>query len=150
MFTAGGPRVLEFNCRLGDPETQALMLTLEEDLLPLLVSCAEGNLSPRPLSAGRGVSLCVVLAAEGYPQAPRIGDPIEGLDSVTGEVTVFHAGTRVEGGQCLTAGGRVLSVCASGSTLSAARERAYGAIPRLHFRGMHYRRDIGMRETIIG
>jgi phosphoribosylamine--glycine ligase len=145
MLTAGGPRVLEFNCRLGDPETQALMLTLDEDLLPLLASCAKGSLSPRPLFAGRGVSLCVVLAAEGYPQAPRLGDPIEGLDAVAAEVTVFHAGTRAEGGRYLTAGGRVLSICASGSTLSAARETAYGAIARLHFRGMHYRRDIGMR-----
>jgi len=150
MLTPEGPRVLEFNCRLGDPETQALMLILDQDLLPLLASCAKGNLSPRSLSAGRGVSVCVVLAAEGYPQAPRIGDRIEGLDAVGSEATVFHGGTRLEGGHYLTAGGRVLSICASGSTLSAARETAYGAIARLHFRGMHYRRDIGMRGTSLG
>ncbi len=139
--------------RLEGPELsviEALMLILDQDLLPLLASCAKGNLSPRPLSAGRGVSLCVVLAAEGYPQAPRIGDRIEGLDAVGSEATVFHGGTRLEGGHYLTAGGRVLSICASGSTLSAARETAYGAIARLHFRGMHYRRDIGMRGTSLG
>jgi phosphoribosylamine--glycine ligase len=144
MLTPQGPRVLEFNCRFGDPETQPLMMQLDEDLLPLLAACAAGRLEARPLAVRAGASVGVVLAAEGYPQSPRTGDVIEGLDSAS-DAQIFHAGTRTEAGRVLTSGGRVLTVCAHGDTLSQARDRAYAAAGRIQFRGMHYRRDIGAR-----
>ncbi|MBI3181386.1 MAG: phosphoribosylamine--glycine ligase [Myxococcales bacterium] len=145
MLTRGGPRVLEFNCRFGDPETQVLVLQLEEDLLPLLDECARGRLEPRPLRFRPGASVGVVLAAAGYPGAPRTGDPIEGLEEVGPKVRVFHGGTRREGVRLVTAGGRVLTVCASGQSLAAARERAYSGVARIRFPGSHHRRDIGAR-----
>jgi phosphoribosylamine--glycine ligase len=144
MLTSEGPRVLEFNVRFGDPETQPLMMQLEEDLVPLLAACAAGRLEPRPLAVRGGASVGVVLAAEGYPQSPRSGDVIEGLDAPT-DAQIFHAGTRAEEGRIVTAGGRVLTVCARGGTLAEARQRAYAAASRVHFRGIHYRRDIASR-----
>jgi phosphoribosylamine--glycine ligase len=144
MLTAQGPRVLEFNVRFGDPETQPLMMQLEEDILPLLAACAAGRLEPRALAVRGGASVGVVLAAEGYPQSPRTGDVIEGLDAPAG-AQIFHAGTSAETGRILTAGGRVLTVCARGATLAEARDLAYAAASRVHFRGMHYRRDIAAR-----
>jgi phosphoribosylamine---glycine ligase len=142
MLTPNGPRVLEFNCRFGDPETQPLMMQMGEDLLPWLSACGAGKLAPRPIASSPGHSVAVVLAAEGYPQAPRVGDVIEGLDSVQG-AQVFHAGTRSEDGSIVTSGGRVLTVCSRGASLAEARERAYSAARAIHFRGMHYRKDIG-------
>jgi phosphoribosylamine--glycine ligase len=144
MLTRDGPRVLEFNCRFGDPETQPLMMQLDEDLLPLLTACAAGQLKPRPLAVRSGSTVGVVIAAEGYPQSPRTGDAIAGLD-VPSDARVFHAGTRTENGRVVTSGGRVLTVCASGESLSEARARAYAAVGHIHFRGMHYRRDIAVR-----
>lgn len=147
MLTPSGPKVLEFNCRLGDPEAQVLVMQLREDLLPLLVSCARGELRPRELDSNAGTSICVVLAAEGYPQTPKIGDPILGLDRQLDNVQVFHAGTRRQNGQLVTSGGRVLSVCARRDSLTEARQAVYRAIEGIRFRGMHYRRDIGMRAA---
>lgn len=145
-LTPAGPKVLEFNCRFGDPECQALMLRLRSDLLPLLHAAATGRLEeqeapvwdPRP-------AVCVVLAAAGYPNAPRVGFEIGGLDEVeTGpELQVFHSGTAEHDGRLTTAGGRVLSVTALGEDLATARRRAYEAVERIRFEGRTYRRDIG-------
>jgi phosphoribosylamine---glycine ligase len=145
MLTPQGPRVLEFNARLGDPEAQVLMLQLGEDLLPLLEACARGRLEPRPLVAHPGVSVGVVLAAQGYPESPRRGQRVEGVESVSAEAQVFVAGVEEQEGAWLTAGGRVLTVCARGADLAEARNRAYAAVSRVRFEGMHFRRDIGAR-----
>jgi len=147
MLTSAGPRVLEYNVRFGDPETQALMLQVEEDLLPWLAACASGKLEPGALRSARGASVGVVLAAEGYPQRPRLGDPIEGLGRGS-DAVVFHAGTLDQDGQVLTSGGRVLTVCARGDSLERARQKAYAAVNGISFRGMHYRSDIGARRAI--
>jgi phosphoribosylamine--glycine ligase len=145
MLTAQGPRVLEFNARFGDPETQVLMMQLEEDVLPLLEACARGRLVPRPLRLSAGASVGVVLAAQGYPQAPRKGDVICGVDAVVEGTLVFHAGTSLREGQLVTSGGRVLTVCARGATLEEARAAAYAGATRVSFPGVHFRRDIGAR-----
>jgi phosphoribosylamine--glycine ligase len=144
-----GPMVIEWNCRFGDPETQAVLLRLEEDLVPWLLAAAEGRLPDRTLAWNPGVSLCVVLAAEGYPGKVRSGDPIEGLgadgQAQQGGATVFHAGTRREGGRFLTAGGRVLGVSAVDRDLDAARIKVYEAVAGVRWAGVHYRKDIGLR-----
>jgi phosphoribosylamine--glycine ligase len=136
--------VLEFNARLGDPETQPLMMQLDEDLLSLALSCARGSLEARALKVHPGVSVGVVLAAKGYPEAPVSGDAIEGLEAARSpNVQVFHAGTKRVGERVVTAGGRVLTVCARGDTFEAARDLAYAEAAKIRFAGMHYRRDIG-------
>ncbi|KFE62218.1 phosphoribosylamine--glycine ligase [Hyalangium minutum] len=145
MLTRNGPKVLEFNARFGDPETQVLMLQLGEDLLPLLDACARGRLEPRPLTLAPGASVGVVLAAEGYPETPRRGQRIQGLEAVPSGASVFLAGVDEKDGALLTSGGRVMTVCARGKDLVEARERAYAAISGLRFEGMHFRRDIGAR-----
>ncbi|MBN1209349.1 MAG: phosphoribosylamine--glycine ligase [Myxococcaceae bacterium] len=145
MLTRSGPKVLEFNARFGDPETQVLMLQLGEDLLPLLEACARGRLEPRALALEPGASVGVVLAAEGYPDTPRRGQRIEGLDAVPAGATAFLAGVEAKEGRLITAGGRVLTVCARGKDLVEARDRAYAAISGIRFEGMHFRRDIGAR-----
>jgi phosphoribosylamine--glycine ligase len=150
MVTDAGLQVLEFNCRFGDPEAQALMLQLDEDLLPLLAACAQGSLRARSVRTRAEASIAVVLASEGYPGSPKVGDPITGLDALPERIIVFHAGTKVDDqGQLVTAGGRVLSVCAQGQSLSQARASAYQAIAGVHFRGMHYRQDIGARVSAL-
>jgi phosphoribosylamine--glycine ligase len=145
MLTKAGPKVLEFNARFGDPETQVLMMQLSEDVLPLLAACANGRLEPRPLEVHSGASVGVVLAAEGYPETPRKGQRIEGLKVVPGDATVFLAGVESREGALVTSGGRVLTVCARGSDLADARTRAYAAAAALRFEGMHFRRDIGAK-----
>jgi phosphoribosylamine--glycine ligase len=145
MMTAAGPKVIEFNCRFGDPETQVILMQVEEDLLPLLHACATGKLAQSTVSVAKGVSVGVVAAAENYPGTPASGDVIEGLGEVA-QAVVFHAGTRQDGGRLVTAGGRVLTVCAHGEDFEAARARAYAALEKVRFRGMHFRRDIGARE----
>jgi len=147
MLTAEGPRVLEFNGRFGDPETQAILPLLEDDLLPILEACLDGTLAARPLRWADRYCLCVVAAAEGYPGSYRKGLPITGLEAVRGlaETVVFHAGTKAVDGQVVTAGGRVLGVAALGDTLAEAAARAYAGIERIHFEGMHYRHDIGAK-----
>jgi phosphoribosylamine--glycine ligase len=147
MVTPKGPRVVEFNCRFGDPECQVLLPRLEGDLLPLLEAVASGRGLPDRLAWRPEVSVCVVLASGGYPGAYRTGMAISGVEEagkVPG-VTVFHAGTAVKDGRLVTAGGRVLGVEALGADVGAARARAYDAVERIAFAGMHYRRDIAGR-----
>ena len=144
MFTPGGPKVLEFNTRFGDPETQALMPVIKSDLLELLAACADGRLAGRTLETNPGVCAAVVLSAKGYPENPQKGAEIAGLGQVPGGVEVFHAGTALSGGRTVTAGGRVLAVSALAPTLAEAREKAYSAVEKIKFEGMHYRRDIGL------
>ncbi len=148
MLTARGPRVLEFNCRFGDPETQVLMARLDEDLGALLHAVATGRRVERVRFSARA-AVCVVMAAAGYPGPYATGTPIEGLDAAARieGVTVFHAGTRRDdAGRVVTAGGRVLGVTAVGDDVEQARARAYDAVAHIHFAGAHYRRDIGMRR----
>jgi len=145
MLTRNGPKVLEFNARFGDPETQVLMLQLREDLLPLLEACARGRLESRPLVLEPGASVGVVLAAEGYPETPRRGQRIDGVDLSAQDGTVFLAGVEAREGALVTAGGRVLTVCARGADLAEARTKAYATAAGIRFEGMHFRRDIGAR-----
>lgn len=150
MLTAAGPYVLEFNARFGDPETQVLMPLIDGDLLVALVACAENRLDPAMLTWKNAAAACVVLAAAGYPDAPRTGDPIIGLESIDDPNTlVFHAGTEWQAGQICTSGGRVLSVTSVGERLDVAVEQAYASIEYLAFDGMQYRRDIG-RTSVAG
>jgi phosphoribosylamine--glycine ligase len=133
--------------RFGDPETEVLMGTVDGDFADALEAAARGNLRPGLLRPAQRSAVCVVLASEGYPAAPVTGDPIDGLDELEqlDAVAVYHAGTRLDGGRVVTAGGRVLAVTASGPTLSDAHARVYDAVARLRFRGMQFRRDIAAR-----
>ncbi|TWT43983.1 Phosphoribosylamine--glycine ligase [Phycisphaerae bacterium RAS1] len=145
MLTAGGPKVLEFNCRLGDPETQAILPRLRTDFLDLAEAAVEGRLEQVDVQWDDRAAVCVVLASGGYPEKSTAGLPISGLrDAATGaeDVFVFHAGTRHEADRVVTAGGRVLGVTALGSSVAAARDRAYERASQIHFEGVHYRRDI--------
>jgi len=145
----GAPRVLEFNCRLGDPETQPIMTRLRSDFVVLVEHAVNGTLDKVEAEWDRRAALTVVLAAAGYPDKPRRGDVIEGLDRVTPQshpdVMIFHAGTALEDGNVVTSGGRVLGVTALGDTLRQAQRVAYGAIGLIAFDGMQYRSDIGYR-----
>jgi phosphoribosylamine---glycine ligase len=146
MMTQSGPKVLEFNVRLGDPETQPLMHRMSSDFVPALMAAAEGDLSSIRLEWREGPSVCVVLTSEGYPGSYPSGRGIQGIGAAqaTG-ATVFHAGTRLGERGLETAGGRVLGVTASGADLSKAIERAYAGVREIHFEGMHYRHDIGRK-----
>ena len=145
MLTPDGPQVLEFNCRLGDPEAQAVLPLLETDLYDILSACVAGRLSETPICWRDQSCATIVVASPGYPAACPQGLPISGLDALAQrqDVVVFHAGTACREGQIVTAGGRVLAVTAPGSSLSQALERAYDAVGQIHFEGMQYRRDIG-------
>ncbi len=146
MITAEGPKVLEFNVRMGDPEAQPLMHTLEGDLGEALASAARGALDEAAVRWNGQSSVCVVLASEGYPGTPRTGLPITGIEQAEAAgAVVFHAGTRRSDGNLVTAGGRVLGVTASAAGLPGAIERVYAAVRQIHFEGMHYRRDIGRK-----
>ena len=142
---AGNPRTLEFNCRLGDPETQPMLMRLKSDLLGLFDAALEGKLGSAEADWDRRCALGVVLAAHGYPDEPRKGDRIEGLPKPAADCRVFHAGTRAEGKGVVTSGGRVLCVTALGDNLRAARARAYETVEAIRFEGMQYRKDIGHR-----
>ena len=142
---AGNPRALEFNCRLGDPETQPIMLRLKSDLLELVERALAGNLSRVEAEWDRRAALGVVIAAHGYPDDPRKGDPITGIAAPADDCRVFHAGTRAHGKALVTSGGRVLCVTALGDSVKMARARAYEAVERIRFDGMQYRKDIGHR-----
>ncbi len=145
MLTASGPKVLEFNCRLGDPETQAIVARMDFDLAELLAELAAGILEPTRLRWKPGTSVCVVIASGGYPGKFGTGKRIEGLtdaECVTG-VKVFHAGTHRQGDSILTSGGRVLGVTSASASIEAAVATAYEAAGKIRFEGMHYRRDIG-------
>jgi phosphoribosylamine--glycine ligase len=147
MMTAGGPKVLEFNCRFGDPECQALMARLESDLPPLLLAAARGEAFTAPISWRPEAAVCVTLTSGGYPGRYATGVPIDGLDAAEAVpgVRVFHAGTAERDGKLVTAGGRVLGVTATAPALAQAVQRAYEAVGRIRFDGLHYRRDIGRK-----
>jgi len=145
MLTSTGPKVLEFNCRLGDPEAQAIAARMDFDLAEVLNDVAEGQLVPAKLRWKPGASVCVVLASGGYPANFESGKRVEGLTGagqLTG-VKILHAGTKRQNDSLLTSGGRVLGVTASGPTLEAAVSTAYETVGKIHFEGMHYRKDIG-------
>jgi phosphoribosylamine--glycine ligase len=147
MMTARGPQVLEFNARFGDPETQAILVRLESDLVDALEACIDGRLSETELRWSPGASACVVASSSGYPGSYKTGLPIAGLSAaarVPG-VQIFHSGSSLVGGQMLTAGGRVLGVTAAAGSLKEALARAYQAMAEIQFDGIYYRRDIGHR-----
>jgi len=147
MMTARGPQVLEFNARFGDPETQAILLRLESDLVEALEACIDGTLAEIRFRWSPGASACVIASSAGYPGSYETGLPMTGLESgarVPG-VEIFHSGSAVKDGQLVTAGGRVLGVTAAGTSLKEALDRAYQALAEIHFEGMYYRRDIGHR-----
>jgi len=145
MLTSAGPKVLEFNCRLGDPEAQAIVARMDFDLAQVLAEVAAGTLEPTRLKWKPGASVCVVIASGGYPGKFETGKIIGGLTDAErlNGVKVFHAGTHREGNAIATSGGRVLGVTASGATIDAALSLAYEAAARIRFEGMHYRKDIG-------
>jgi len=145
MLTKSGPKVLEFNCRLGDPETQAILARVDFNLAEVLADAAGGNLKPEKMKWKAGASACVVMASGGYPGKFETGKEIRGLPEAArvDDVKVLHAGTKREGDSIVTNGGRVLGVTATGNTLSAALVKAYEAAGKIQFEGMHYRKDIG-------
>jgi phosphoribosylamine--glycine ligase len=148
MMTARGPMVLEFNCRFGDPETQPILMRLESDLVEAFEASIEGRISDGVFHWTPDPSVCVVMAAGGYPGTPEKGKEIFGLEEAAAmaDVKVFHAGTALENGKIVTAGGRVLGVTARGTSLEAAVARAYEAVKVIHFDGMQYRTDIAHRR----
>jgi phosphoribosylamine--glycine ligase len=149
MITSEGARVLEFNCRFGDPETQVLLPRLKSDLLPLLEATIDGNVGKSTIEWDTRAAVTIVLASAGYPEKYEIGKTVSGLDPAAKleDVQIFHAGTKRANGEIKTAGGRVLAVTALGATLEAARSRAYEAVSRIHFENCHYRRDIALGAT---
>lgn len=148
MVTKTGPKVLEYNCRFGDPETQVVLPLIEDDLVELLLACVEGSLDQYTVGLKSATAVCVVIASAGYPDNYEIGKPISGLGEDFGEdVFIFHAGTKREGGAILTSGGRVLGVTALGphKALQATIDKAYRAVKKISFDGMYYRNDIGRK-----
>ena len=147
MLTCDGPKVIEFNVRFGDPEAQAVMPLVESDLHPVLTAAADGALDDSQVEMRTGVSVGVVLASEGYPGTVRTGQRISGLEDAArvAGVTVFHAGTSMMDNHLVTAGGRVLTIVGVGSDYDEARARAYEAVGLIHFDGMQYRHDIGVK-----
>jgi phosphoribosylamine--glycine ligase len=150
MMTARGPQVLEFNARFGDPETQAIVLRLESNLLDALEACVEGRLSETEFRWKQGASACVIASSGGYPGSFQTGFEISGLDEVAKirGVQIFHSGTSFTDGVTRTSGGRVLGVCSAADTLSEALERIYGALDKIQFEGIYFRRDIGHRAIL--
>ena len=145
MITDKGPRVLEFNARFGDPETQVILARMRSDIVPILQGVAEGNLKESKIDWAKEPAVCVVIASKGYPDEPETGKVISGLDSLKGEsdIVVFHAATALKDGKTVTVGGRVLGVTALAANLDTAVGRAYQAVSKISFEGMHYRKDIG-------
>lgn len=150
MLTKVGPKVLEFNCRLGDPETQAIVARMDFDLAEILQDVAANRLDMSKLNWKSGASVCVVLTSGGYPGKFATGKIITGLDDAAKvtSVAVLHAGTKRDGDKILTNGGRVLGVTAIGASLEEALSRAYEAAPKIHFAGVHYRKDIGAHASV--
>jgi phosphoribosylamine--glycine ligase len=145
IVTEDGPKVMEFNCRLGDPETQVILPLLDSDLLEIIVATLEGQLAQTAIEWEKRACVGVVMASGGYPASYPTGFAINGLDGLDDETIVFHAGTREDdGGRVVTAGGRVLTVVGKGTTLEAARERAYTGAEHIDFQGAHYRKDIAL------
>jgi phosphoribosylamine--glycine ligase len=149
MLTSDGPKVLEYNCRFGDPETQPQVLRMEGDLVEVLLAAVEGNVLDKEIQWSPKTSGCVVLASGGYPLKYEKGKLIEGLDKAVTfpDIVIFHAGTVFKDGEYYTSGGRVLDVCGSGNTLEETMDNIYKALSRIFFEAMHWRRDIGaLRE----
>lgn len=145
MITKDGPKVLEFNVRFGDPETQAVLTRLDSDLVEIMEAVIDKRLHEVNIRWKPEAAVCVVLAAGGYPGSYKKGDPITGLDDAAREAIVFHAGTGLQDGRIVTSGGRVLGVTALGPSIPAAIENAYKAVGKIHFDNMHYRKDIGQK-----
>jgi phosphoribosylamine--glycine ligase len=146
MMTAEGPKVLEYNVRFGDPETQSILVRLDTDLVDICAVMLDGKLGEIDIKWREGNSATIILASEGYPGKPRTGDVIRGLDKVDNVdgVTIFHSGTAYGvGGEIVTAGGRVLGVTSTGENLPSALTRAYEVVDRIGWEGMQYRKDIG-------
>jgi phosphoribosylamine---glycine ligase len=150
MLTEDGPRTLEFNCRFGDPETQAILPLLEGDLLAALAAAAGGDLAGASVDMADVAATTVVLAAPGYPDAPEVGGVLFGLEEAEAAGgLVFHAGTALRDGALLSAGGRVLNVTAVAPSLAAARERAYAALDHIRLDGAQFRTDIGAKAVAV-
>jgi phosphoribosylamine--glycine ligase len=150
MLTPGGPKVIEFNVRLGDPEAQVILPLIDEPLLPILVAASAGALTQTSCRLAPDKLVGVVMASRGYPASSSSGDSIRGLsdaEALTG-VSVYHAGTARRGREIVTDGGRVLTIVGSGSTYEAAIERAYAGVARVSFAGMQFRRDIGRKALL--
>ena len=148
MITSEGPKVIEFNARLGDPETQVVLPLLETDLIEIILAVIDGELDRMKVELNDGACVGVAMASGGYPGSYQTGYPITGLDDLDEDVLVFHAGTKLtDDGHVITSGGRVLTVVADGETLTEARGKVYSNMPRIHFEGVHYRRDIAVIES---
>jgi phosphoribosylamine--glycine ligase len=149
MLTSSGPRVLEFNARFGDPETQPILMRMQSDIVPLFEACIDSTLDKYSLEWKKESTVCVVMAAKGYPASYEKGKEILGLDAAgeQKDVVVFHAGTRAEGDRVLTSGGRVLGVTALGTDTGTAIESAYSAVGKIEWDGIHYRKDIGRKAV---
>lgn len=145
MITDSGPKVLEFNARFGDPETQPLLMRMQSDIVPLMEACIDGALAGHKIEWENQAAVCVVMAAAGYPGSYEKGKPISGLEVAADlkDVTVFHAGTKMQEGKVLTNGGRVLGVTALGEAIPSAIKNAYAAVEKIHWDGIHFRKDIG-------
>ncbi len=141
----GNPKTLEFNCRMGDPETQPIMARLKTDLVTVMEHAVNGTLDQIELDWDRRTALGVVMAAGGYPDAPTKGDVITGIPAETADSVTFHAGTTLENGELKTSGGRVLCVVGLGDSVRIAQKHAYDAVDQIRFDGMQFRRDIGWR-----
>lgn len=148
MITDEGPKVVEFNCRFGDPEAQVVLPSLQSDLLELLWSAANGDLFEKEIKLDKKYYCCVVLTSGGYPESYEKGKAISGLSAISEDALVFHAGTRIENGEMLTDGGRVLDVVCSGDTLEDAIRNTYREAKKITFEGVHYRSDIGVKGLI--
>ena len=148
MLTEKGPKVLEYNARFGDPETQAVLPLLEGDLMEIFMAVREGRLDQCPIRWKKGASALIVMAAGGYPGSYEKGNTITGLDEVR-QAQVYHAGTALRDGRIVTNGGRVLGVSAQGDTLDAALDTAYEAVSKIHFKDAFYRRDIGAKALAV-
>lgn len=151
MLTSGGPKVLEYNCRLGDPETEVILLRADFDFAQACLSAADGNLKSVTPKWSANPAVCVVIASEGYPGTPKTGVAISGLDlnGMPAETVVFHAGTKRVGSDYFTTGGRVLMVSSSGQTVAEARKRSYDAVRGIRFDGAHYRTDIAAERKRV-
>jgi phosphoribosylamine--glycine ligase len=145
MLTKDGPRVLEYNARFGDPETQVVLPLLESDLIDIMEATIDGTLDALDIRWSGGACVCVVMASEGYPGPYEKGREITGLDALPEDILVFHAGTKLSDSGVVTSGGRVLGVTARGADIASAREKAYAAVEKVRFAGAHYRRDIGIK-----
>jgi len=146
IMTSEGPKVLEFNARFGDPENQVMLPRLESDLLEIMLAVVNGTLDKTKVEWSDEACVGVVMASGGYPGSYTTGFPITGLDSMDKDILIFHAGTKAKQDTIYTDGGRVLTVAATGKTLAEARSKVYLNLPRIHFEGCHYRRDIAAEE----